>query len=386
VFQRCLRFNWIPLHKSGLSRFAVLMQPNVDGLSAIISTVQDAAKWARLSGEVGDVRTPLGSFLDHLGLDATGPVALMGRIPEKEFTEALKTWEDMCPFRLYSFDLVPAHTAGVAARFVVQQGSDIMSSLRALPTFHGKRADTLSSFFSVRGWRTEDRSVFVAATGERIFQSHHPAGECESSRDVSGLCGGFKVPPETRSMHGRHYVKTPDDRVLLNVSKRSRLKTAANKFLSHWSSTFFDIATGDGKHDKILGCELTPLSRGDLRNSYTMRFRLAQTTGEGDDGPVIALVWESQICKEFYIDMDAGGPNSGATGPDFRDLQIDIVAGVDCSLILAALFGVLQVCHRLDEDSCGRFCEATMKTNIENTHAKRQAKARRPGDRRSVFF
>jgi len=221
----------------------------------------------------------------------------------------------------------------------------------SLPSLHGMYFDRTRTFVLKKAHLSEDDwRVFDAVTGERVFNAHHPGknpyggadplglvttdcptGEWESVFDVSGLGGGFKVRGKTLSRHGRQRVKTPDDDVIMNVAKRSKLKTMSMR-------KSFEIREGDHKYgDKLFIVESDAMGR-------TMQFRAQD--GSND---LVALAWKPLKSLALNALLGAGS-----------ELQFDVAPGADCSLLIAALFGVLQVGNSLIKDAVSSFVVAPL--------------------------
>jgi len=260
----------------------------------------------------------------------------------------------------------------------------------ATPTLlHDKRFGTDRSFLMLKG-PEDQRSFWDAAAGECVLEARPPTGKCDSSLDARGWGGGFHVRPEAWTRHGRQSVKTLDNNeVKMSVAKRSKLTGP-----SVWGSDCFDIAAGDGKRDTILSCEFVEtksecfdimaycdIAAGDgkpdprkPRESVNvvsvgrcMHFRLPASS----KGVMAALAW-----KPRKIPRSAGAECSLRELGYDCELQVDVAAGEDCSFILAALLGVLQVCDRLGVDASMQQYPTMTAGPWRKPHGKSRGKSR----------
>lgn len=180
----------------------------------------------------------------------------------------------------------------------------------------------------------EDVRIFDSDSGHLVLVSHHPGknpydcmdplgttnqekrynvagGEWESVCDVSarGNFRNFKIRPKWLSRHGRQYISHGDD-VIMNVGKMGRFKTMSMR--SH-----FMVGKGDSG-DLVYKCVADMMGRsiGIYNEEDQLVAQMAKTT-------------------KALIMTAAFGSGSEST--------IDIAPGVDCSVILSAVFGMQQV-------------------------------------------
>lgn len=180
----------------------------------------------------------------------------------------------------------------------------------------------------------EDLRIFDVDTGRMVMVSHHPGknpyemldplgttnqdmvynvagGEWESVCDVTARppYQSFKIRPKWMSRHGRQYIKV-GDHVIMNVGKMGMFKT---------KSVRPHFMVGDGEDtDAVYTCIADMLGR-------SVAFFNAKEE----------LVAQMTKTNKALILTAAFGSGSEST--------IDIAAGVDCSVILAAVFGMQQV-------------------------------------------
>lgn len=181
----------------------------------------------------------------------------------------------------------------------------------------------------------EDNRIFDPENGRCVLVSHHPGknpydafdplgttnqgnrykvagGEWESVCDVTARARGFrsfKIRPKALSRHGRQYIKI-GDQTIMNVGKVGKLKTMSIR-------DHFTIGKGEDGDDV-----------------YTC---IADMTGrsvmiKNQEDQLVA-----QMAKTTKAIMMTAAFGSGS------ESTIDIAPGVDCSTILAAVFGMAQV-------------------------------------------
>ena len=180
----------------------------------------------------------------------------------------------------------------------------------------------------------EDNRIFDTDTGRLVLVSHHPGknpyetldplgttnqdlryqvagGEWESVCDVTGANGfrSFKIRPKKLSRHGRQYIKYGDD-VIFNIGKMGKLKTMSIR-------DHFVIAKGDDS-DLVYKCVADMMGRS------------IAITNEKEE-----LVAQMAKTTKALLLTAAFGSGSETT--------IDIAPGVDCSTILAIVYGMGQV-------------------------------------------
>lgn len=180
----------------------------------------------------------------------------------------------------------------------------------------------------------EDNRIFDKDSGELVYVSHHPGknpygafdplgttnqdmrynvagGEWESVCDVSGRgrYQSFKIRPKTLSRHGRQYIKQ-GDRILFNVGKMGKLKTMSIR--DHF-------IVGDGDDGPLVyKCIADMMGR-------TIQFYNAEEE----------LVAQMSKTNKALLQTAVFGSGTEST--------IDIAPGVDCSVILAVVYGIGQV-------------------------------------------
>lgn len=193
----------------------------------------------------------------------------------------------------------------------------------------------------------EDVRIFDVDTGRVVLVSHHPGknpydfmdplgmtnqdmrynvagGEWESVCDVTALHGHFRsfsIRPKWLSRHGRQFIKVHGD-VLFNVGKMGIFKTMSLR--SH-----FMVGTGTSG-DVLYKCIVDMMSR-------TMSF-----FNMNDER--VAIV--SKTTKAVIL--------SAAFGHGSESV-IHIAPGVDCSLILAAVYATRQVGAHFMGDAFNNF-------------------------------
>lgn len=180
----------------------------------------------------------------------------------------------------------------------------------------------------------EDNRMFDSDTGRLVMVSHHPGknpydaldplgttnqenrykvagGEWESVCDVSGRNGfpGFKIRPKALSRHGRQYIKL-GDQTIFNVGKMGKLKSKSIR-------DHFVVGSGDDS-DLVYKCVAD------------MMGRTVTVTNEKEE-----VVAQMAKTKKALLMTAAFGGGSEST--------IDIAAGVDCSMMLAVIYGIGQV-------------------------------------------
>lgn len=180
----------------------------------------------------------------------------------------------------------------------------------------------------------EDNRIFDKDSGRLVYVSHHPGknpydafdplgttnqdmrysvagGEWESVCDVSGRerYQSFKIRPKKLSRHGRQYIKQ-GDRILFNVGKMGKLKTMSIR-------DHFIVAEGDDG-PLVYKCIADMMGR-------TIQFFNAEDE----------LVAQMSKTNKALLQTAVFGSGTEST--------IDIAPGVDCSVILAVVYGIGQV-------------------------------------------
>lgn len=193
-----------------------------------------------------------------------------------------------------------------------------------------KRYLMKSAHFSI-----DDVRVFDTETGQVVLVSHHPGknpyealdptgitessysvagGEWESKCDVTAMRDDFtnlKIRPKWISRHGRQTIATAhDENVVMSIGKVSKLKSMSVR-------SQFMVSEGESK---------------------TLRYKcVADVVGRSidifnEDDQLVA-----QIAKTKKALMLTAVFGSGS------ESTIDVAPGVDCSVILAIVFGLKQV-------------------------------------------
>ena len=204
----------------------------------------------------------------------------------------------------------------------------------------------------------DDWRCFDAHTGRMVYNSHHPGkdpygkldplgmkngpagGEWESVCDVSGHNGGFKIRPKKMSMHGRQYVKIRD-KAVLSIAKMSKIKTMSLA-ASFQVSTEADggMAMGSGSGSK----------QGDVVLTITsdMAARTIQFYNDRDE--LVAIAQKSNKTMIMNCALGVGS-----------EMQMEIAAGVDASLILASFLALQQCGEHVLKDAFGNFVSDPLK-------------------------
>lgn len=186
----------------------------------------------------------------------------------------------------------------------------------------------------------DDVRILDVNTGKVVMVSHHPGknpyeeldplklgntgnqhavqgGEWESACDVSARhpsMPSFRIRPKSVSRHGRQYVKKMrgkgDDAIIFNIGKKGKLSTKSLR-------PHFEVGRGpDGEDDYTIVADM-------MERTFAI---------ENSKGEVVA-----QVAKTAKAMMQTAVLGGGA------ESTIDIAPGVDCSTILAMVFGLGQV-------------------------------------------
>lgn len=186
----------------------------------------------------------------------------------------------------------------------------------------------------------DDVRVLDVDTGKVVYVSHHPGknpydsldplglgnteakhqihgGEWESSCDVTSRhrrMASFKVRPKALSRHGRQYIKKMkgegDNAIMMNIGKKSKLSTQSLR-------PHFSVGKGkEGEDDYTVVADMMERTFAIRNNKDEVVAQVAKTT-------------------KAMIQTAVLGAGSEST--------IDIAPGVDCSAILAIVFGLGQV-------------------------------------------
>ena len=127
-------------------------------------------------------------------------------------------------------------------------------------------------------------------------------------------------------VHGRQRIKTQSDDVIMNVGKRSRLKTGS---LRH----SFEVCAGDDKDERVYTVV------GDLMGRTFSYYN--------EEDQLCAVMARTKKALIMNAVLGSGTENT-----------IDIAPGVDCSAILAAMFGILQCGASVIGDAAKNFLVA----------------------------
>lgn len=144
--------------------------------------------------------------------------------------------------------------------------------------------------------------------------------EWESVCDVTARGRGvqsFKIRPKSLSRHGRQYIKRTNNETMMNIGKQGKLKTMSLR-------EHFMVGRGDST-DAVYIIVADMMGR-----TFTIR---------NDKDEVVAQVAKT---TKALIKTAAFGSGSEST--------IDIAPGVDCSTILAIVYGIGQVGHHFVKD------------------------------------
>lgn len=201
----------------------------------------------------------------------------------------------------------------------------------------------------------EDVRIFDGDSGQLVYVSHHPGknpydaldplgltnietaynvagGEWESLCDVTGYLGmpSFRVRPKSMSFHGRQYIKVGDE-TIMNIGKLGKFKTKSLR-------PHFGVLKGSSG-DVVYKCVAD------------MMGRTVAIYNEEDQ-----LVAQIAKTTKALILTAAFGSGSEST--------IDIAAGVDCSTILAVVFGMNQVGQHFMSDAFSNYVTDPLKDNV----------------------
>jgi hypothetical protein len=186
----------------------------------------------------------------------------------------------------------------------------------------------------------DDQRVFDASTGRLLMNSHHPGknpyaaldplgltnqdaayqyatmgGEWESLTDVTGHGHGypsFPIRPKKLSAHGRQYIKRGKrGETVMNVGKVGKLSSMSMRP---------NFAVGRGEDDHTVVYTIV----GDMMG------RTMRVTNEKNE--LVAVMAKTTKALIMNAALGAGSEST-----------IDVAAGVDCSMMLAVIFGLQQV-------------------------------------------
>ncbi|KAL3771254.1 hypothetical protein ACHAW5_006663 [Stephanodiscus triporus] len=207
----------------------------------------------------------------------------------------------------------------------------------------------------------EDVRIFDVETGHVVMVSHHPGknpyekldplglgnsdaqhavagGEWESATDVTSRhhsMPSFKIRPKSLSRHGRQFIKSISGQgtnsVIMNIAKKSKLSTQSMR-------PHFEVGRGeDGTEEYVIVADM-------MERTFTIK---------NNKDEIVAQVAKT---TKAMIQTAVFGSGSEST--------IDIAPGVDCSTILAIVYGLGQVgCHFI-KDAVGNFALDPLKDSL----------------------
>lgn len=188
----------------------------------------------------------------------------------------------------------------------------------------------------------DDNRIFDYDTGTVVMVSHHPGKnpydsfdplgvtdngqfEMESLLTITGYNGllpsdnnNINIRAKTISRHGRQYISYNDE-YIMNVGKLSKLKTRSLR-------PHYGISRGKKKDDML------------YKLVADMMGRTISILNEREE-----LVAQIKKSTKALIQMATFGSGTEST--------IDIAPGVDCSVILAIVFGIGQIGKHLIKDT-----------------------------------
>ncbi|KAL7534601.1 hypothetical protein ACHAXR_005982 [Thalassiosira sp. AJA248-18] len=207
----------------------------------------------------------------------------------------------------------------------------------------------------------DDIRILDVATGRVVMVSHHPGknpyealdplglgktedqhkvhgGEWEASVNVTSRERGmasFKIRPKTMSRHGRQYIKhvkgQGDNAIIMNIGKKSKLSTQSLR-------PHFEVGKGaDGDDDYLIVADM-------MERTFTIK---------NNKDEVIA-----QVAKTTKAMIQTAVLGSGS------ESTIDIAPGVDCSTILAIVFGLGQVGAHFVKDVANNYVVDPIKDSL----------------------
>lgn len=150
---------------------------------------------------------------------------------------------------------------------------------------------------------------------------------CNVDSHVGGI-SGFKVRPKTFTRHGRQLVKTKDNKVFLNVAKVGKLKARSLR-------PTFAVCRGTDRNAREWRVVVDLMGR--TYAFYNSRDEL------------VALMAKTNKTMILNAVLGVGSENT-----------IDVAPGVDCSVVLAAIFGVLQCGASVLGDAFSNFVVSPM--------------------------
>jgi len=207
----------------------------------------------------------------------------------------------------------------------------------------------------------DDVRILDMATGQVVMVSHHPGknpydsldplglgntdsqhhvhgGEWESSCDVTARhrsMPSFKIRPKSISRHGRQYIKKMhgdgDNATIMNIGKKSKLSTQSLR-------PHFEVGSGkDGDDDYTIVADM-------MERTFTIK-------NKNDE-----VICQVKKTTKAMIQTAVLGSGSEST--------IDIAPGVDCSTILAIVFGLGQVGAHFVKDVANSYVLEPLKDSL----------------------
>lgn len=204
----------------------------------------------------------------------------------------------------------------------------------------------------------EDVRILDVNTGRAVLVSHHPgknpyekldplglgngdqrygkhtAGEWESATDVTSRQRGmqsFKIRPKALSRHGRQYIKRANNDTVMNIGKQGKLKTMSLR-------PHFAVQRGiDGEVEYTIVADM-------IGRTFTIRNKEDEVVCQ------VAKTTKALIQNQVF------GSGSEST--------IDIAPGVDCSTILAIVYGIGAVGNHFVADAFNNFVAEPLKESI----------------------
>ncbi len=203
----------------------------------------------------------------------------------------------------------------------------------------------------------EDVRIFDYDTGHVVMVSHHPGkdpyaefdplglndsgdqhkvqgGEWESACEVTSRdhrMQNFKIRPKHMSRHGRQYIRRTNDETLMNVAKMGKFETQSMR-------PHFEVCR-EQSDDRVYTIIADMMER-----TFTIK------NEQGDDVAQVAKTGKAIIQTAVF------GSGTEST--------IDIAAGVDCSTILAIVYGLGQVGKHFVKDAFNNYVADPIKNSL----------------------
>ena len=206
----------------------------------------------------------------------------------------------------------------------------------------------------------EDVRILDVDNGRVVMVSHHPGknpyekmdplglgntgkryekhgGEWESATDVTSRQRGmqsFKIRPKTLSRHGRQYIKRTNNDTVFNIGKQGKLKTMSLR-------PHFAVGRGmDGEVEYTIVADM-------MGRTFTIR-------NKNDE-----VICQVSKTTKALIQTQVFGSGSEST--------VDIAPGVDCSTILAIVYGIGAVGNHFVADAFNNFVAEPLKDSITDS-------------------